>query len=144
VAAGLFEERTIGMGEEDDRLFLVVDAIVREVWLIVGDERDDVGAWDVSGSDDREFVPGDAAAVMNSFDEAARDVAANGHSMKHARKEEIVNVTRLSRDLGATFLPDNRSADGHAGILVPPAHHFRHSLYRGPNPSRYPSLNPAR
>ena len=85
----------------------MIDAAVGEIRLIVSDQRDDVGTRNVSGRDDRELVPWEAAAVNDVFDEAAGRLAADGRAVKHSGKEEIVNVAGLSRDLGAPFLPKN-------------------------------------
>ena len=47
------------VGEQDDRLFGMVDDVVGEVGLVVDDQRDPVVAGDVGGRDDGELVPGD-------------------------------------------------------------------------------------
>src|ERR1051325_6476298 len=101
--------------------------------------HDNVRTGDVGGRNDREFIPGDAVVVPDGFDETARSRTANRYAVEHARKEDIVNVTRLSRDLGAAFLPDHRSTDGHPGILVPRTHRVRDWLIAG----RIPRDNPA-
>ena len=58
----------VGVGEEDDRLFGVVDDVAGEVGLIVDDQRDDVRARDVVGGDDGELVPGDARLEIDVAD----------------------------------------------------------------------------
>ena len=77
-AARLFEQVPIGVGEEDDRLFGMVDGLVGEVGLIVDDQRDDVRAGDVGGGDDDELVPGDARLEVDVADDAARRRTADG------------------------------------------------------------------
>ena len=81
MAARLFEQGTIGVSEEDDWLLHVIDLIVGEVWLIVGNERDDVRTGNVGGGDDREFIPRNAVAVVNGFDETARGGAADRYTV---------------------------------------------------------------
>ena len=56
------------MREQQDRLLGVIDALVGEVGLVVGDERDGVLAGDVAGGDDRDLVPGDAGAEADAAD----------------------------------------------------------------------------
>ena len=106
------------MGEEDDRLFGMVDGLAREVWLIVDDERDHVRAGDVVGSDDDEFVPGHARLEIDVADDAARRRAADGEAVQHAGQRQIVDVARLAGDLAAAFLARNGLTNGGHRTIV--------------------------
>src|SRR5262249_48332400 len=81
--------------------------------LIVANERDEIRPGNIGGRNDGELVPRDPVAIMDRLDQPARDRASNRDTVKHARKEEIVDVPGLSGDLRTTFLPNNRAADGH-------------------------------
>ena len=59
VPARLLEQLAIGMRQQHDGLFRMVDAIGGQARLVVEDERDAVGAGNVSRGDDDEVGPGD-------------------------------------------------------------------------------------
>ena len=102
-AAGLFEQVPIGMGEEDDGFFRMVDGLAREVGLIVDDQRDDVRAGNVGGRDDDELVPGHARLELDAADDAARRLAPDGDAVQHPRQHQVVDVARLTGDLAAAL-----------------------------------------
>ena len=62
----LLEQLAIGMREKHDRLFRMVDAIGRQARLVVEDERDAVGAGNVSGGDDGEVGPGNVGLEVDA------------------------------------------------------------------------------
>ena len=57
---------------------------------------------------------GMAGIEVDAEDAAARDLAADGHAVQHARQRDVVDVARLAGDLGAPLAarngpPDERS-----------------------------------
>ena len=82
----------------------MIDTVVREIRLIVGNQRDDVAAGNVRRADDGDFVPGNRRIEANVLDEAAWNGTANGDAVEHPRQREIVDVARLAGDLGPAFL----------------------------------------
>ena len=89
----------------------MVDEFAGQAGLIVNDESDAVGAGNVFGRDDYEFVPCDPCTEGDLLDLATRDLAANGGSVQHVGQNHVVHVLRLSGHLLATFLAWNRLAD---------------------------------
>jgi hypothetical protein len=81
---GFWEEMAVGMREQENRLFGMIDDSIREAGLIVFDERDAILAGDVRGRDDYEFVPIDSRPEGELFDFAAWNAAADGGAVEHA------------------------------------------------------------
>ncbi len=61
MAARFFEQVFVGMGQQHDWLFRVIDDFVGEIRLVVENQRDVVFAGNVFRRDDGEFVPGNVA-----------------------------------------------------------------------------------
>src|SRR5579871_3722329 len=109
--ARLFGQIFIGVREQDHRLLGMTDDMLREIGLIVHDQRDDVLARNVAGGHDGEFVPREIACELNAADAPARDGAAHGYAMKHSRKGEVIHVLRLTSNFLSALLPRYGSAD---------------------------------
>ncbi len=116
--ARLFERLTIVMREQDDGLFRMVHAIVREVRLIVDDERDAIDARNVGRRDDREARTGTGRAEVDAPDVAARRGTSDSDPVQHPRQREIVHVARLAGDLRTAFPAVDRVADERIVHLV--------------------------
>src|SRR5258706_2575386 len=110
-AARFFDEVTIGVGDEHHRLLGVVDHVAREEGLIVENQRDVILAGNVGGGDDGELVPGNARLEDDVADAAATGGIADGGSVKHAGKLEVVDVLGVAGDFRDTFFAENGSAD---------------------------------
>src|SRR5882672_6392748 len=81
-----FREKIFGrVSQQYDRLFGVVDELVREARLIVRDRGNFIFAGNIFGGDDRELTPGDSAAIADAADASSRDTAAHGHAVDHSR-----------------------------------------------------------
>ena len=106
------------MRDQDDRLLRMRDLAIGKVRLIVEDQRDDIGAGNVVGGDDRELVPGNAAGIEDLADDAAGRGAAHRRAMEHPGQCQIVHVASLAGHLGSPFFSRNGLADrGHSTIL---------------------------
>ena len=62
----------IGVREQHDRLFGMIDDVVGEIGLVVEDQRDAFVPGNVGGGDDDELVPGDVGLEVDVADDAAR------------------------------------------------------------------------
>ena len=68
-----------------DRLFWMIDDVVREIGLVVEDQRDAVLAGNVGCGDDRELVPGNGRIEVDAEDAPARHVAADRRAVAACR-----------------------------------------------------------
>ena len=115
-APRLVGPRAIGMGDEDDGLFRMIDLLEGEIRLVVGDQLDAVAAGNVGRGDDDVVGPVDPGVEADGGDAAARNGAAHGDAVQHARLPHVVHVERLPGHLGAPFLaPDRPSHLFHPG-----------------------------
>ena len=114
VPARFLERVAVGVREQHDGLFRVIDAIGGQARLVVEDERDAIDAGNVSGGHDHDVRPGDARLELDALDETARNGASDRGPKKHPRQREVVDVLRPASDLGRTFAAGDRAADeGH-------------------------------
>ena len=58
----LGKKMPVGVRQQKNRFFGMVDDPVRKTRLIVGDQRNDIFPGDIFGGNDNEFIPGDARA----------------------------------------------------------------------------------
>src|SRR5271168_166032 len=72
------EYGAVGVGEEEDGLFRVVDVGGGEAGVVLGEVDNGVFAGDVGGGDDGELVPRDSGVKGDGGDAAAWDGAADG------------------------------------------------------------------
>jgi hypothetical protein len=89
----------------------VIDDPVSKEGLVIEDQRDEVLARDVFCRDDREVVPTNTLRKADVADVAARNGAADGQSVEHARQRDVVDVLRCARYLAASLLAGNRGSD---------------------------------
>jgi hypothetical protein len=107
------QEGAVGVGEEEDWLFGVVDVGDGEAGVVFGEVDDGVFAGDVGGRDDGELLPGNGGVEIDGGDAAARDGAANGGAEPHSREGDVVDVLSLAQDLGfALFAWGGLTDDG--------------------------------
>ena len=108
------------MGEEEDRLFDVVDVGDCEAGMVFCEVDDGVFAGDVGCGDDGVFVPGDGGVKGDGGDAAAGDGAADGGSEPHIWEGDVVDVQGAAQDFVSSFFADGGAADdlwtaGHRG-----------------------------
>src|SRR3954471_4737227 len=111
VATSLFKQIFIRVSEKQDRLFRVVDEFVHKIWLVEENQRDTILSRNIFGRDDCELVPGDVALKGNLFDATARRWTADGRTVEHFGKVQVVNVARLSRNFVAPLFSRHRPPD---------------------------------
>jgi hypothetical protein len=111
VPPGEFRARAIGVRDQDDRFFRVVHDTVGQIGLIVGNELHAVRAGNVRRGHDDVLVPRNRGIEPDLLDATARDGAADGDAVKHARRRHVVDVERLAGDFRAAFLAPDRAAD---------------------------------
>jgi len=99
------------VGEQDYRLFRMVDDSVCQIGLVIQNQRDVVLAGDVLRGDDREFIPRDFAFKDNPKDAAARARTPERSAIQHAGKGEVVDVAGLPGNLVAPFFSGHRPTD---------------------------------
>ena len=105
------EDGFVGVGEEEDGFVDVVDMGASEAGVVFGEVDDGVFAGDVGGGDDGELVPGDGGVKGDGGDAAARDGAADGGSVPHAGKGDVVDVLGTAEDFGSSFFARGRRAN---------------------------------
>src|SRR4029077_1617276 len=105
------KEMPLTMGEQQDRLFWMVDDSVRQARLIFADQRDTILPGNILGGNDKELLPIDAASKSDVFDVAAWNGAADSGAIKHVGQGPIVDVESAPSDLVVAFLARNRPAD---------------------------------
>jgi hypothetical protein len=93
----------VGVGEEEDGLFGVVDVGDGEAGVVFGQVDDGVFAGDVGGGDDGELLPGDGGVKIDGGDAAAGDGAADGGAEPHVREGDVVDVLGLTEYLGSAL-----------------------------------------
>src|ERR1700733_13314422 len=98
------------MGQQQDRLFRMIDDTFGQAGLVIYDEGDDIAARDIFSGHDSELVPGNAFTKFDFFDRAAGNAAAHRGAKDHARQREIVNIARLPSQLGCALLAGNGDA----------------------------------
>jgi len=108
------------VGEEEDRLFDVVDVGDCEAGMVFCEVDDGVFAGDVGCGDDGVFVPGDGGVKGDGGDAAAGDGAADGGSEPHIWEGDVVDVQGAAQDFVSSFFADGGAADdlwtaGHRG-----------------------------
>ncbi len=101
----------VGVRDEQDRFFAVIDLAVGKAGLIGNDHLDVILAWNIRSRDDGEFNPVDLAIKGDGANDAARDCAANGGSVPHAFTLDVVNITRCASQLVYAFLAGDGGAD---------------------------------
>ena len=89
----------------------MINYLLGETRLIVGNERDSIPARNIKRSHNRELVPGNPGIKLNVADASAGDGAADGNAMQHLGKGEIVHVSRLPGNLAATFSAGKRRSN---------------------------------
>lgn len=94
----------VGMREEQNGLFGVVDEVGGEAGMVFGEVDDGVPAGDVGSADDGELRPVDGGREGDGVDAAAGDGGAYGGAVPHTREGEVVDVLRRAEDLGAALL----------------------------------------
>ena len=99
--ARLFKKLLVRVRQQYHRLFCVVEHSFGKTGLIVGDERDAIPSRNIGGGDDRELIPGNIGSEVDFADATASDGTAHRCTMQHARKCEVINVTRLPGDFAA-------------------------------------------
>ena len=106
----------VGMSEEKNGLFGMIDDAIGEAGLIVFDESDAICAGNIFRGDDDKFVPVDAGAEGNGFYFAARDAAADGGAVKHAGQSHVIDVAGFAGDFSAAFHAGDGDADDGIGF----------------------------
>jgi hypothetical protein len=94
------------MCQQKNRFFGMIDDPVRQTWLIVGDQRDDILPRDILRGDQNEFVPRYSRPKCNVLDSAPRNLAANRRTVKYC----ACPVTLSRPSLRGTDTPTMRSA----------------------------------
>ena len=105
------KKMAIGVCQQQNRFFRMIDKLTRQAGLIVFDQRDAVLPWNIFAGDNHKFVPGDFRPIRNRPDSAARNLAAHRRPVKHAGQGHVVNVPGLAGNLVAAFLARDRRAD---------------------------------
>ena len=111
-AARFFQEIAIGVRQQQDRLFGVLEKLLDQVGLIIDNQSDDVLAGDVLRGDDGELVPRDFRREGDVADAAARAGSANGRSVEHAGQDSVVDVDRFPGDFVPALFARDGGADG--------------------------------
>jgi hypothetical protein len=106
----LGKKMPVGVRQQKNRFFGMVDHPVRETRLIVDDQRNDVFAGDVFGSNDNKFIPGDARTEGDLPDLAAWNLAANRRTIKHSGESHVVDVLGFPGNFIVPFLAGNGNA----------------------------------
>lgn len=86
------------MGQQENRLFRVIDRSIRQTWLIVFDQGDTILAGDILRGDDYELVPIKVWSEHDIFYFAAGDAATHRRAVQHVRQNHVVDVPRFSRN----------------------------------------------
>ncbi len=115
------EYSAVGVSEEEDGLFCVVDVGDGEAGVVFCEVDDAVFAWYVGGGDDGELVPGDPGVEGDAGDAAARDGTANGGAEPHAREGNVVDILGAAENLGCSLFADGGATNdlgvaGHRGV----------------------------
>jgi hypothetical protein len=103
VTACLFERLAIVMREQHDWFLGMIDAIVRQVRLVIENQRNPIAAGNIARGDDREIGSRARGPEIDPLDVPARHRAAHGRAIQHAGKREIVDVPRLPGNLRAAL-----------------------------------------
>ncbi len=101
----------VGVGQESDRFFRVVNDPVGQAGLVVEDQGHIVFSRNVFGGHDGEFLPRQIPLPGNPPDAPSRARAADGHPVHHTREGKVVRVARLAGDFVETLLARNKGAD---------------------------------
>ncbi len=94
---GFFQKIFVGMREQQNRFFGVIDHSVGQAGLVVDQQRDTVFARDILCLDDGELVPGNAISEMNAANSPAGNRAANRDAVQHVGKCQVVDVAAQLR-----------------------------------------------
>ena len=86
MASGFFNQVFILVGEEQNRLFRMINYFGGEIRLIGEYQRHIVFARDIFSSDDCEFRPRDIAFEENAFNPSARDWTPHSRAVEHSGK----------------------------------------------------------
>src|SRR6188508_293958 len=98
------------MRQQDDWLLGMVDALARQIWLIVDDQCDAIRTRNVGGSDDGELVTRHTGLIADASDEAPCHGAADGGAKHHSRQRHIVDIPRAAGDFRLSLFSRNRSS----------------------------------
>src|SRR5438874_7556251 len=100
----------------------MIHNFIIEILLIVENQRDVVFTRNVSGRNDREFVPRDRSVSAacdggwllerDRLDSPARDRAAHSHAVQHPFELQIVDVERRAGNFLAAFFAGDCFANG--------------------------------
>ena len=88
----------------------MVDRFIHQTRLIVHNQRNTILPRNILRGNDYEFVPRNPRSESNFLDLAARNCAADGRAVEHARKRHVIDVLRLPRDFVAALFARNRNA----------------------------------
>jgi hypothetical protein len=113
---GFGKKMAVGVSEEKNGLFGMIDDAIGQAGLIVFDEGDAIRAGDVFVGDDDEFVPIDAGAEGDGFYFAAGDAATDGGAVEHAGEGEVVDVAGFAGNFAAAFPAGDGDADDGIGF----------------------------
>ena len=105
------EKVAVGMGQQQNRFFWMVNDLVRQAGLIIGDQRDAILSADIFRRHDYKFVPRNARPEPDVPDFPPRNLAADRRAVEHPWQGHVVDVLRLPGDLLAAFLARHRCAD---------------------------------
>ena len=101
----------VGVGDQQDGFFAVIDLAVGKAGLIGHDHLDVVFAGNVGSSDYGEFAPVDCAIEADGADESAGNGAAHRGAVPHAFTLDVVDVARGAPQLIHAFLARDGGAD---------------------------------
>ena len=116
------KDGAVGVSEEENGLFGVVDVGDGEAGMVFGEVDDGVFAGDVGGGDYGVLVPGDGWVEGDGGDAAAGNGAADGGSEPHVGEGDVVDVLGAAEYFGCAFFTHRRLADdlgcpGHEGSV---------------------------
>src|SRR5690242_4549053 len=86
----------------------MIDKILCQARLIVGNSGNFILSGNVGGGDDSYFIPGNAVAVADAANAASRTAAAHGYAVNHSRECEVVHILGVAGNFVASFLADDR------------------------------------
>ena len=108
---GILDPQGIGMGQQHDGLFGMVDHTIGQAGLVKHQVGHRVLSGDVPGRDDDELRPGEPLFEMDAGDPPPGDTTADRGPVEQALDPEVVREGGGPGDLGTALLALNRAAD---------------------------------
>src|SRR6187402_264220 len=107
----LRKPRAIRMGEQENRLFGMVDELIGEAGMVLDQMNNGVGARNIFRCNDDKLAPVDFFAELDRNNTTTRDFRPYCRPKPHTRERKVIDVLRFSQYLSRSLFTKRRGAD---------------------------------